>query len=57
LLSTYSLTFCEGPLESSNPSFQILGNEWKAWMAEKDKSDKAVEPEPESDEEEKDDYK
>jgi len=36
---------------------KILGNEWKAWMAEKDKSDKAIESEPESDEEEKDDYK
>lgn len=44
-------------LESSNLSFQILGNEWKAWMAAKDKSDKEKLSEPESDEEEKEDYK
>ena len=57
LLSEYNITFCEWSLESSNPSFQILGNEWKARMTAKDKSDKAKVSESESDEEEKEDYK
>lgn len=57
LLLTYNITFYEWPLESSNPSFQILGNEWKARMTAKDKLDKAKVSESESDEEENEDYK
>ena len=54
LLSTFNITFCEWPLESSNASLQILGNEWEAWKAAKDKSDKAKVSDSESDDEEED---
>ena len=54
LLSTFNIKFYEWCLEFSNPSLQILGNEWEAWKAAKDKSDKAKVSESESDDEEED---